>query len=314
MKIAILGAAGTVGRAAARTFTERGHTVRVVGRSEAKLREAFPQGFEIVSADLTTADGCRRALGGMDAGLYTLGLPYSARDFAAYGPMMDDAVTAAREAGVGKLMLISNVYPYGRPQTPRVAETHPRQPCSVKGTHRKRQEDILLGAHGSGGLRTLSLRLPDFYGPHAELSLAHQIFSAAVQGKPANVFGPIDTPHELVFTPDVGPVLADLLVRDDAFGEPYNLAGAGDISVRAFAGKVYAALGQKPRLRVAGPTMVRILGWLSPLMREFVELAYLQSEPVLLDDGKLRAVLGNIHKTSYDEGIRHTLDHLRAAG
>jgi nucleoside-diphosphate-sugar epimerase len=312
MKIAILGAAGTVGRAAAHTFTERGHTVRVVGRSDAKLREAFPRGFEVVSADLTTADGCRRALTGMDAGLYTLGLPYTATAFAGYGPMMTHAVTAAREVGVGKLMLISNVYPYGRPQTPRVAEIHPRQPCSVKGTHRKVQEDILLGAHGSGGLSTLSLRLPDFYGPHAELSLTHQVFGAAVQGKTANVFGPIDTPHEFVFTPDVGPVLADLVVRDDAFGDAYNLAGASDISMRAFAEKVYAALGQKPRLRVAGPTMMRVLGLFSPLMREFVEMAYLQSEPVLLDDGKLRGVLGNIHKTSYDEGIRHTLDHLRA--
>ncbi len=46
---------------------------------------------------------------------------------------------------------------------------------SVKGEHRKRQEDLVLAADGQDGLRTLSLRLPNFYGPDAELSISAMI-------------------------------------------------------------------------------------------------------------------------------------------
>jgi hypothetical protein len=41
---------------------------------------------------------------------------------------------------------------------------------------------------------------------------------------------------------------------------------------------------------------------------------YLQETPVILDDSKLAAKLGGLHKTSYDEGIRLTVEHLRASG
>jgi nucleoside-diphosphate-sugar epimerase len=53
--------------------------------------------------------------------------------------------------------------------------------------------------------------------------------------------------------------------------------------------------------------MLKILGWFNPLMRELPEMLYLQETPVLLDDTKLRAKLGAVHKTPYDEGIRQTL-------
>jgi nucleoside-diphosphate-sugar epimerase len=46
-------------------------------------------------------------------------------------------------------------------------------------------------------------------------------------------------------------------------------------------------------------------------MRELIEMVYLQETPVILDDSKLLGKLGAVHKTSYDEGIRKTLDWMR---
>jgi nucleoside-diphosphate-sugar epimerase len=54
------------------------------------------------------------------------------------------------------------------------------------------------------------------------------------------------------------------------------------------------------------------MGWFSPMMRELAEMAYLQETPVILDDSKLRERLGVLPKTSYAEGIRRTLDWMRA--
>jgi nucleoside-diphosphate-sugar epimerase len=102
-------------------------------------------------------------------------------------------------------------------------------------------------------------------------------------------------------------VVAGLLERDDAFGSAYNLAGT-PTTTRAFARAIYAAAGKPFRYVAVGPPLVWLLGRFDPLMRELVEMLYLQSQPVLLEDAKLRAVLGEPRRTPYAEGIRATLD------
>jgi nucleoside-diphosphate-sugar epimerase len=57
---------------------------------------------------------------------------------------------------------------------------------------------------------------------------------------------------------------------------------------------------------------MRIEGAVSPTVKELVELLYLQETPVILDDRKLAATLGVLAKTSYDDGIRGTLEWMRA--
>ncbi len=313
MKVAIFGAYGTIGRSVTAALLTRGDEVRAVGRTESHLREAFggSSGVEIMAADVATADGCARAAAGVDAIVYALGLPYTKEAFAAYPSMMHMAVTAARSSGVRRLLHISNVYPYGEPRTPRVREDHPREPVAIKGQRRKEQEDVALSGHGVNGLATLVLRLPDFYGPFADNSLGGMILAAVAAGNRANVLGPIDTPHEFMFTPDVGPVVAALLSAPAGWGEAYNFGGAGVITQREFAMRAFALAGRPPRLRVASPRLVRLMGLFSPMMRELVEMSYLQTHPVLLDDTKLHTLLGTVVKTPYEEGIRRTLDHLR---
>ena len=80
----------------------------------------------------------------------------------------------------------------------------------AKGSIRKEQEDLVLDAQKKGQIDGLVVRLPDFYGPGAENSLANPIFRAALAGKTANWLGPVNPPHEFVYMPDTGPVIADL--------------------------------------------------------------------------------------------------------
>lgn len=62
--------------------------------------------------------------------------------------------------------------------------------------------------------------------------------------------------------------------------------------------------GRKPKLRVVGKTGLRLIGLFNPLMREMVEMHYLQTTPVLMDDSALMRLLGGVKKTSYAEGVR----------
>ncbi len=301
MNIAIFGAAGALGPVVAPELLARGHRVRLVGRHADRLQTIAP-GAEVLAADLADPAGAEAAAAGMDAILYAVGVPYN--HFELHPPMTRATLAAARAAGVQQLIHISNVYPYGRPQTATVDETHPLAAHTRKGTWRKLQEELVLAAHDPAGLRTLVLRPADFYGPTAANGMVDYALRSIRAGKPADLLGPIDTPHEWVYVPDLAPVIADLFERPDAFGTAYNVAGSGVLSVREFATKLFAAAATPLRFRVAGPLLLRAMGIFNPVMRELVEMNYLYETPVLLDDAKLQRVLPTIRKTSYDDGIR----------
>jgi nucleoside-diphosphate-sugar epimerase len=177
---------------------------------------------------------------------------------------------------------------------------------------RKEQEDLVLAADDPIRMRTTILRPPDFYGPDSELSYVRAIFDAAIKGGTANVIGPIDTPHEFIFVPDLAQTLMALSEKEEAYGKAWNVAGPGIITTRQFAEQVFREVHQKPRLRVAGKFTLRILGLFNPVLRELVEMNYLWTTPVKLDDTRLRQLLPNLHKTPYAEGIRLTIDRMRS--
>jgi nucleoside-diphosphate-sugar epimerase len=310
MKIAILGAAGSIGPVAAHELLAHGHQVRAVGRNERSLREACP-GAEIFVADIAQPDQAFAAVSGTDAVLFTVGLPYP--EFAQYPQLTRNALEGARKASVREFLLIGSVYPYGRAGGQRVVEDHPLTPHTRKGEARKEQLELVLRAN-SAELHTAALLLPDFYGPNLRNTHLSAVFEGAVSGKAAPVVGPIDAPHEFVYVPDVGPVIAELFAHLETFdGSVYHLGGAGTIVPRTMYERAYAIGGHKPRLTVVGTFLQRVLGIANPLMREMVEMGYLWSEPVVLDDAKLTRAIGPLHKTPYEDGIRAGVEAARSA-
>jgi|SRR6185437_11494250 len=309
---AIVGATGAVGKALAAEFARAGTPFRVVARSEEKLRRDFGQYGDLVEyrvADLQDPLTAAAATKDIDLVFYTVGVPYT--HFSLHPKLTRTALDAATASRVKRFVLVGTVYPYGIPRTEFVDESHPREPNTFKGRMRKDQEDLVLAADGRDGLRTTILRPPDFYGPESELSYASDIFKAALEGRPANVIGPVDTPHEFVFVPDVAKTLIALSNHEAAYGQSWNLAGPGVITTKQFAEMVFTAAGQKLRLRVAGKRTLNMLGIFKPMLREIAEMNYLWTTPVKLDDSRLRRLLPELQKTSYEEGIRLTLEALR---
>jgi nucleoside-diphosphate-sugar epimerase len=310
-RIGLVGAAGAIGQSVARALVARGKRFRVIGRSAGALESSFGAMPGAERATWTPGDpaSVRAAVRGLDTLVYLVGVPYDRFD--QHPVVMRQTLDGAIAEGVQRMVLVGTVYPYGIPRTGPVTEDHPRAPHTFKGRMRKAQEDLLLEADAAGKIRGTILRLPDFYGPDVEKSFLHGAFFAALHGGTANMIGPIDTPHEFVFVPDVGPVLLDLADRPEAYGRWWHLGGAGTITQREFATKVFAAVGRTPKLRVAGKTLLRMMGLFNSMMRELVEMSYLHTTPVVLDDSAIQKLLGPVKKTSYDEGIRTTLDAMR---
>ena len=311
-QIALFGAAGAIGRSIAEAVRSRASTYRVVGRDRPRLVAEFGKDplAEIVIWN-PDDPAVREAARGIDTIVYLVGVPYN--HFELHPELMRKTLAGALAEGVKHFVLIGIVYPYGKPVTPQVAETHPRNPSTFKGKMRKAQEDLLLEAHAEGKIQGSILRLPDFYGPGVEASFLHSLFQSAATGGTANLVGPIDRPHEFVFVPDVGPVVLALAAKPEAYGHWWNFTGAGSITQSEIANQVFRMAGRTPRLRVAGKTMLRIVGLFNPFMREMVEMHYLLTTPVLMDDSALHKLLGPLHKTPYAEGLRLTYNAYVAA-
>ena len=310
---AIFGATGTVGKALASKLAERGQSFRVVGRSEERLRRDFGRYEPLVeycAADLSDSANAARAAAAVDTLFYTVGVPYP--QFQQHPKLTGVALKAAATAGVRRYVHVSTVYPYGVPQQEFVNESHPRNPTAFKGRMRRDQEDLVMAADNAKGMRTTLLRPPDFYGPDSELSSVRSIFDAALKGGTANVIGPIDTPHEFIFVPDLAETLIELSEKDEAYGNAWNVAGPGLITTRQFADLVFGAVHRKSRLRVIGKFMLRVAGLFDPVLRELVEMHYLWTTPVILDDTRLRQLLPRLHKTPYTEGIHATIEVMRS--
>lgn len=314
MKYALFGATGAVGKALAAELAKKGLPFRVIGRSEERLRHdfhAYEPLVEYCAGDLSEPAAAARAASGIETLFYTVGVPYP--QFAQHPKLTAVALEAAASAGVQRYIHLSTVYPYGVPQQEFVSESHPRNPGSFKGQMRKAQEDLVLAADKWKGMRTTILRPTDFYGPDSELSYVRAIFDAALKGGTANVIGPIDTPHEFIFIPDLAKTLFELSKREEAYGVAWNVAGPGLITTRQFAELVFGAVRQKPRLRAVGKFMLRVLGLFDPFLREVVEMHYLWTTPVKLDDSRLRRLLPDLQKTPYAEGIRLTIRAMETA-
>ena len=311
-KAAVFGAAGAIGPAIAAELERRGILFRAVGRSRTKLAAAFAnyQHAEIFDADISELRAAGAAARGVDTIFYCVGLPYPAHRL--HPELMRTTLHAASSVKVERIVLVSSVYGYGVPRTARVSETHPREPHTRKGRYRKEQEDLVLEAHQKGQMAGLIVRLPDFYGPGADIGLANPIFRAALAGKTANWVGPVNPQHEFVYVPDTGPVIVDLASCPECYGEAWNYAGHSPINTLDFITRVYRAAGRAPKYRTAGRTLLKILGWFNPTLKEVPEMLYLQETPVILDDSKLLAKFPAVRKTPYDEGIQLTLEWMRS--
>ena len=308
----LLGAAGAMGHSISRTLDAAGLPYRVIGRDHARLESSFGSDplVDVATWDPGNAASVRNALRGVDTLVYLVGVPY--HQFQLHPQLMRTTVEGAIAEGVQRIVLIGTVYPDGYPTTRPVTESHPHNPHTFKGRTREEPEEILLAADAAGKLRGTILRLSDFYGPGVDASFLASLFQAAAHGGTATLGGPIDTPHEFVYVPDVGPVVLALAQRPEAYGTWWNLAGAGVMTPRQIADMVFAMAGAPPKIRVAGKFIVRLMGLFDPLLRELVEMNYLETNPVLLDDTALTKLIGPIHKTPYAEGLRACLEYARA--
>ncbi len=138
---------------------------------------------------------------------------------------------------------------YGRPEYLPVDERHPVHPTDVNGINKAAGERYHLLYHDVYGIRAVSLRLTNTYGPRQLVKHDRQGFIAtfvrrAVEGLPIQLYGDGSQVRDLNHVDDVVDAFLMAAASDRANGRIYNLSGDPPISLRALAELLIASAGR----------------------------------------------------------------------
>jgi UDP-glucose 4-epimerase len=199
-----------------------------------------------------------------------------------------------------RLLFASSRFVYGRIEYNPVDESHPFNCLSIYGIHKLAGEKYYRFYHEAYGLKTVSVRIANPYGPrqqmkHSKYGILNWFVRQALEGQPLTIYGDGLQRRDYVFVEDLAAAMATLALTSGMAGEVYNL-GAGT-------GTPFMEMAQLVAAAVPG-TEVRQVEW--PADRYFVETG-----DYISDISKIKGISPWRPKTSLREGIDRTVDFYR---
>ncbi|WP_339210669.1 SDR family NAD(P)-dependent oxidoreductase [Aeribacillus sp. FSL K6-8210] len=308
-KAVILGASGGMGYNLVYELLNRENIeVVAVARNTEKMKKMFHRlndRVSIVAGDALHRSSILQACEGAEWIFHAINIPYPQwdRDLLI---IMENVLAAAKKEKA-KLVVVDNIYAYGRSNGKTMSETDPKNPHTKKGKIRLRLAEMVE----KSGVDYLIAHFPDFYGPCGEKTLLHHTLKKVVQNKRSQFIGDLNIPREYIFLPDGAKALVELALRDDTYHEHWNIPGAGVISGREIIQILREKLQYEKKVSVVTKSMIYFLGLFSPMMKEMVEMMYLVEEPVVLSGEKFEKRIGPLPKTPYEQGIIATVDFMK---
>jgi nucleoside-diphosphate-sugar epimerase len=298
----VLGA-GAVGMAVVDALIRRGVSVRVVNRSG--LRESVT-GVQSVTGDITDQRFAESVTRGARVVYQALNPPYHrwAQDF----PGLQAAAIAAAQSAGARLIVMDNVYMYGRPNGRPFTEDSASKAHTRKGRVRAQMARELMAAHDAGRVQVGVGRASDFFGPRAgqQSLVGDWVIPPALAGKPASVMGDPDMLHTYTFIPDIGENLVLLGERADALGRVWHLPSPETRTTREVVELVFRSAGTETRLKVTPAWQMRALGLVNRTVREINEMRYEFEEPFIVDASRAQTELG-MRATPLADAVEQTV-------
>ncbi len=284
----------------------RGVEVIAFARSAQKLRNLFEEreGITIQAGDIFNLQDLITASENVDVIFQAANIPYPEWEDKLV-PFIGNVLKAATPQNT-KLVMIENIYAYGRSNGSKVTESASKQPNTKKGKIRLHVEQLVKQSN----VPTIIAHFPDFYGPNAKNTQLHFTLKDAVQHKKAMFVGNQTIAREFIYTPDGAKAAVNLSMHDNAYGHNYNIPGYDVITGEEIVQIIRELSGYDKPVRTVSKNMIRFLGLFNANMREVVEMFYLNEEPVVLDGTKYELEIGPLPRTSYREGIKQTLQYM----
>jgi len=185
---------------------------------------------------------------------------------------------------------------YGRPQYLPVDEQHPLEPADINGVNKLAGEWYHIVYHRVHGLRTVSLRMTNTYGPRMRVKDARQTFIGwwlrqVVEGQELQIFGDGRQLRDFNYVDDVVEALLLAAADPAAEGQVYNLGGDVPINLLDLAELL---------IEINGGGSYRIVPF--PADRKRIDIGDYHG-----DYTKIRAQLGWLPTVPLREGLERTV-------
>lgn len=293
---------GALGSAIMRELVKRGKQVRMVNRSG---KANAPAGVEVVKGDATDPASTKAVTVGANVVYQAAQADYT--KWPEQFPPIQAGILEGAAANGAKLVIGDNLYMYG-PHAGPLTEDLPYVATTRKGRTRAQMAQNALDAHRSGKVQVTIGRAADFYGPHATVQgfFGTRVLEPMLAGKTVSLFGNIDLPHTFTYIDDFGKGLVILGEHDEAFGQAWHIPNAPTMTTREVLQMFFEEAGLPPKASTVPNVMIKLLGFVNPIVREVDEMLYEFNEPFVVDHGKFERAFGSI-ATPHRDAVRATL-------
>ena len=325
--ILVTGGCGFIGTNLVKYLTERGHKVRILDNLSTSStmwtadRRPSTADCRLPTADLVVGDirdreMAEKAVAGTDAVVHlaahtsvveSLDKPEEDWDINVNGTL--SLLEACRHNGVNRFIFASSNAVLGEQPSP-VDETKVPKPLSPYGASKLAGEGLCSAYCHSFGLRTVSLRFGNVYGPFSEhkTSVITKFLDLARQGKPLIIYGDGNQTRDFIHADDIcqavhlsltaadhGLSTADygLPTADSISGEVFQIASGVETSINELA-EMIRQMTADPRLSTAD---CRVPTKYEPKRKGEIERNY-------ADISKARRLLGFEPGVKVNHGLR----------
>jgi dTDP-glucose 4,6-dehydratase len=306
--VLVTGAGGFIGSHLCERLVREGARVRAFCRYTSRrelglLGVADPQlvaELELCFGDLLDADFVARAAAGADVVLHlgaSISVPYS---FEAPREVVHtnvegtlNVLSAARSAGVGRVVQMSSSEVYGTARQVPIDESHPLGVQSPYAASKVGADKLAESFHMAFGLPVVIARPFNTFGPRQSPRAVIPTIVGQALVRDEVRLGATSPRRDYVFVADTVDALVRLAASDAHGGETFNVATGADVSIGAIVELVGDVLGRDltvvsegERLRPGHSEVMRLQG----------------------DGGRIRAAFGWEPRTPFEEGLRAVIE------
>lgn len=252
-RVLITGGAGFLGSHLVEYLLSEGAKVRVLDVF-ASGRETNISGFndqiELFNCSTGCADLVSRAAAGVDTIIH-LAFPMELRQnppkteliadhFSGFFNLVESALD-----NNALFIYISSIAVYGNERYVPVDEDHPLAPVLIHGAIKLSNEIFCSSMAKTHGLRSVVLRVADIYGPrNTRISVPIKFLLQAMHNQPLTVYGDGSDSRTYTFVADFNKAVVLSMIRPEAEGMVFNLAGDDCISMSELADVVNQVTGR----------------------------------------------------------------------
>jgi UDP-glucose 4-epimerase len=196
-----------------------------------------------------------------------------------------------------RLVFASTRQVYGRPVTRPVDEQHPLRPVDVNGISKLAAEHFFRLYSEIYGIRSISLRLTNTYGPRMDLRSPGRGFinvclAQALRGDTITLFGTGEQLRDFTYVADTVEALLLAAQQESGWGSAFNLAHPAPCGLRDFVSVLGTLIDVRVQVVPFPPERLAIdVGDYSGCSRRFQDLT------------------GWMARTSLETGLRKTIDY-----